>query len=313
MRGSGIYKIQSKVKPERIYIGSAINVKHRWENHLYYLRRNKHNSTKLQRHYNKYGESDLQFSVLIGCEKEDLIKTEQFFIDTYKPFFNTRPIAESNLGVKFTEEHKRKMSESSKGEKLSNEAKVKISRALREYFAKNEEARLRQGNHLRGKPGLRKGAVISEEAHRRISESNKGKKAWNLGKKASPEAIKNQSKAHIGQPSWNKGLKAKNPPWNKGLKGVVTWKMSDEAKQKISLAAKGNKRSLGYKHTEEAKQRMREKALGRKMSAEAIEKLRQRSMGNKNMSGKPRSEETKRKVSEGLKRYFASKRNSDRF
>jgi hypothetical protein len=31
---SSIYQIQSKIKPERIYIGSAVNIKHRWGIHL---------------------------------------------------------------------------------------------------------------------------------------------------------------------------------------------------------------------------------------------------------------------------------------
>ncbi len=27
---SGVYKIQSKIKPERIYIGSSVNINSRW-------------------------------------------------------------------------------------------------------------------------------------------------------------------------------------------------------------------------------------------------------------------------------------------
>jgi len=57
MRVSGIYKIQSTIKHERIYIGSAIYIKSRWAMHRYQLRNNKHSSQKLQRHYNKYSES----------------------------------------------------------------------------------------------------------------------------------------------------------------------------------------------------------------------------------------------------------------
>ena len=76
MKLPGIYQIQSKIKPQRIYIGSAINIQKRWWMHLFDLRKNKHSSSKLQRHYDKYGESDLQFSILLGCEKENLIKVE---------------------------------------------------------------------------------------------------------------------------------------------------------------------------------------------------------------------------------------------
>ena len=76
MKISGIYKIESKIKPERIYIGSAVNISRRWNWHYGALRNGRHHSLKLQRHYDKYGESDLQFIILLGCEKEDLIKIE---------------------------------------------------------------------------------------------------------------------------------------------------------------------------------------------------------------------------------------------
>jgi len=97
---SAIYKIQSLIKPERVYIGSAINIGNRWNIHLFKLRRKEHHSLKLQNHFNKYGEADLQFSILLGCDKEDLIKTEQYFIDSYKPWFNICQFAGSPLGSK---------------------------------------------------------------------------------------------------------------------------------------------------------------------------------------------------------------------
>jgi group I intron endonuclease len=117
MKISGIYKIQSKIKPKRIYIGSAKNILIRWKLHLRSLRLNKHHSALLQRHYNKYSESDLLFSVLLGCDKEDLIKTEQYFLDSYQPYFNICKIAGSSLGRKHSEESKKKMSESAKKRK----------------------------------------------------------------------------------------------------------------------------------------------------------------------------------------------------
>jgi group I intron endonuclease len=100
MKISGIYQIQSKIKPERIYIGSAININSRWNMHLFRLRKKEHHSIKLQNHYNKYRESDLQFSVLLGCDKGDLIKIEQYFIDSYNPWFNIAKKAGSALGIR---------------------------------------------------------------------------------------------------------------------------------------------------------------------------------------------------------------------
>ena len=85
---SGIYQIQSGKKPERTYIGSSVNVGQRWLDHLSALKRGNHINKKLQNHYNKYGKSDLIFSLIVGCDKEDLIGMEQFYIDSKKSWFN---------------------------------------------------------------------------------------------------------------------------------------------------------------------------------------------------------------------------------
>jgi len=53
-RQSGIYQIQSKIKPERIYIGSAINISERWDKHLRDLSKNRHHSDKLQNQVKKH-------------------------------------------------------------------------------------------------------------------------------------------------------------------------------------------------------------------------------------------------------------------
>lgn len=100
MKISGIYKIQSLIKPEKIYIGSAVNISNRWYRHREDLKNNTHGNSKLQNHYNKYGKDDLVFSVIVGCTKENLISYEQFYIDALSPVFNCRIIAQSNLGIK---------------------------------------------------------------------------------------------------------------------------------------------------------------------------------------------------------------------
>lgn len=179
MKSSGIYKIQSKTKPERIYIGSAVNIKHRWSQHLFDLRLNKHSSQKLQNHYNKYGENDLIFIITELCFPEFLTAREQHYINKLKPYFNICKIAGSSLGIKRSEEYKRKISEANKGHKHTKEWKIKISQ------------RMKGNKHALGSRG-------------------------SLGYKFTPEQIKKLSIAHKGQKSWNKGKKGLQVAWNKG-------------------------------------------------------------------------------------------------
>lgn len=180
---SGIYKIQSKLKPDRIYVWSAVDIFQRWRNHLSDLRLNKHHSSKLQNHSNKYGESDLVFSVLLGCAKEELIKHEQFFIDSINPFFNNCKIAGNSLGFKH-----------------SKESRIKISKSL-------------IGSNRHNKPH-------SEETKRKLSEYNKNQIPWHKGKAGvySDETLKKMSLAHIGQVAWNKNKHGLQIAWNKGLR-----------------------------------------------------------------------------------------------
>ena len=54
----------------------------------------------MQEHYNRYGEADLQFTFLVGCSRKNLMKTEQFFIDAFDPYFNLNKIAINNSGLR---------------------------------------------------------------------------------------------------------------------------------------------------------------------------------------------------------------------
>ena len=88
MRNCGTYKIQSIAKPTLCYIGSSINLLQRIGTHRCHLIKGTHQNKRLQEHSDKYGIDDLVFTILLECEKNVLIKTEQFFIDAYNPYFN---------------------------------------------------------------------------------------------------------------------------------------------------------------------------------------------------------------------------------
>ena len=155
---SGIYKIQSKSKPNRYYIGSSIDVKNRWRQHLNGLRNNKHGNPRLQNHYNKYGEDDLFFSIIVGCEAETLLMNEQYFIDSHLPYFNIQTSTTStNLGRKFSDEVKKRVSDAHKGIKQSEENKAKKSQSLKGKIPWNvgiptrQSTKEKQSIKLRGK------------------------------------------------------------------------------------------------------------------------------------------------------------------
>lgn len=213
---SGVYKIQSKIKPERIYIGSAVNIPRRWTDHLYMLARGSHHSVKLQRHFNKYGKNDLVFSVLIGCDKEDLIVTEQFYIDAYNPWFNILPKAGSMLGHKQTKESIQKSVENRRWYKHSEETKQKISeahkgkKASEETRAKLSVARQNMSEETKRKIAeAKRGTKISEEARIKMSETRKGRPAHNKGDIHSDETrkkISDKVRARYKDPEYIKKL-----------------------------------------------------------------------------------------------------------
>lgn len=144
MKISGIYKIHSLCKPNRFYIGSAIDISKRWSYHRVDLRNNRHGNNRLQKHFNKYGESDLQFSVLLECGSQDLLTREQDFIDALNPYFNICKVAGSSLG-----------------RTSSNATKEKI----------------RAYNKLHNiKPPSRSGVEVSDEARNNMRKAQKGNK-----------------------------------------------------------------------------------------------------------------------------------------
>jgi len=236
----GIYKITNTVNG-RFYIGSSQDIPLRWRQHKSHMNRNCHSNRHLQNSWNKHGEGSFTFEVLEYCEKERLIEREQFYIDNEKPAYNISPTAGNCLGVKRTDETKRKLSgkhngmygrsgESNPnyGKHHSEEARAKMSEAAKGRVF-SEETRAKMSLAGKGKPKIgetkrkmseaAKGRVFSEETRRKISEAAKGRKGSNLGRHWSEETKRKMSEA---------------------AKGRV---FSEETRRKISEAAKGRVRS----------------------------------------------------------------------
>lgn len=182
---TGIYKILNKING-KIYIGSTVNIEARWRRHKHDLNKNQHHNILLQRAWAKYWSVSFEFIILKICEREKLLENEQSYIDNLKPAYNLTPTAGNSLGVKHSEETRKRMSEAvkkrmtkevkllmsqqRKGKKLTEEHKAKIAAAgIGRIFS--EEAKAKMSKSATGK-------VVSVETRKKISEGNR-----NLGTK----------------------------------------------------------------------------------------------------------------------------------
>lgn len=279
---SGIYSITNKANGKR-YIGSAVNFRKRWNIHKCYLNKNKHHSAHLQNAWNKDGKEGFEFEIICYVEnKEKLIKIEQIFLDIYQSYdgrfgYNICSNAGNQLGNKLSEETKKKISNSTKGRIPWNKG-IPRTEETKEKLRQKNIGRKHTEETKRKLSEKNKGRKHTEEEKKKISKAKKGKKQ-NL----TEEQQKRVSESHKGKIPWNKGLKgaqkhseeSKNKmsesrkgrkAWNKGVP------QSEEIKEKISRAGKGNSRALGHKHTEETKKKMSEAQKGKKQSQETIDK-----------------------------------------
>jgi len=112
---SGIYCIENTINKKK-YIGSSKNVYKRRNRHFSELKCGKHKNCKLQSSYNKHGNDAFKFYVLEEISEEKLlIEAEQKYINDLKPEYNINLIANSSLGVKRSEETKKKVRQANLG------------------------------------------------------------------------------------------------------------------------------------------------------------------------------------------------------
>lgn len=104
---SGIYQIQNTVNGNK-YIGSAVNLRKRWNLHKTELNSGKHHNQHMQHSWNKYGKDIFKFNPIIICSKDNLIMYEQLCLDNLYPEYNICRIAGSQLGIKRSEQWREK-------------------------------------------------------------------------------------------------------------------------------------------------------------------------------------------------------------
>lgn len=103
----GVYRWINNFKG-KTYIGSFINLSVRFYTY-YSLRYLAKSNRPMERALLKYGFSNFSLEILEYCNLEDLLKREQYYLDTLKPEYNIVEIAGSTLGYKHSEESLKKM------------------------------------------------------------------------------------------------------------------------------------------------------------------------------------------------------------
>jgi group I intron endonuclease len=127
MNNSCIYKIKN-TKTGDEYIGSTLRgFEWRKCKHLRELKQNKHHNRHLQNAYNKYGEYNFQFEIIEKISNPILlIKKEQEWILKSSPVYNVMRDIKSHIGIKRSEETRKKISDALTGKHLSEETKQKL-------------------------------------------------------------------------------------------------------------------------------------------------------------------------------------------
>ena len=160
---AGVYLITNRCT-DKYYIGSACNLRKRWNQHRSDLRKEKHPNQHLQRSANKYGLDALEFEVLCFCLPKDLIYFEQRCIDWYKPEYNMRRLASSMLGYKHSEQTRLNMAKAHLG-KPNNWAGRSHSKETRSLMC--------SVNKLKGNGLI--GVAKSETSRQRTAETLKAR------------------------------------------------------------------------------------------------------------------------------------------
>src|SRR3712207_3226582 len=79
-RSSGVYQIRCAAT-NKIYVGSALDLRERWYRHRWSLRRGRHRNPHLQAAWDKYGESAFDIAILELVAAPELLRKEQEWIE----------------------------------------------------------------------------------------------------------------------------------------------------------------------------------------------------------------------------------------
>jgi|SRR5215207_513250 len=175
----GIYAIISP--GGSAYVGSSQNIRGRWAEHRYHLKRGTHHSSRLQAAYKKHG-SQLRFIVLEECSVDELVAREQFYISQLRARLNCASIV-NNVWT-------------------NPETREKYRRTYA-----SEEFRLSQGRILDAAREKRLVAVVSDEGHEFACMADAAR-FFGIKTSGIKHLVQTQHRGKLGI-----RLKRKNDPW----------------------------------------------------------------------------------------------------
>lgn len=270
----GIYKITSPTRC--IYIGQSIDcIRRKWV----YAGARCSDQFRIYNSIKKHGWNKHKFEIIHICEREDLNKMEEYYINLFQSYNSKYGMNLSMAATRgsVSEETRRRVSIALTGKKKSPEHVAKM-RAL----------------------------VRSEEHKRNISLSKKGKKG-----------VPHTEEWKIKMRNINLGRKHTQETRDKMLGRITT----QETRDKISIANKGKIRTeemvaklLGRPAWNKGKKFSAETRL--KMSISAKKKViteehrRKMNLGRVGCKRIPAPDDVKKKISDGVKRYYSKKRES---
>lgn len=259
------------------YVGQAKDVKKRYEKHISPsgLKGNNYKTRWIKKILSEGIKPEIL--VIDDCKLEEADDLETFWISTFKKeghrLTNTNWRGNhSNDGGCLSWEARQKISLSLKGHEVSLETRKILSEKNKGKIL-SEETRKKMSDFRKGKPfsGTRMEGPLSEESRLKISNANKGRK---------PPPLTDEGRKKISESS-------------------KKFRHTEESKKKISEANSGNIISETQKASIKEFMKGRAHNKGNNHSVETKKILSEKLSGDKHPQfGKPRSEETKRKIRE---------------
>lgn len=224
-RASGIYQITC-IPTGKIYIGSSVNLRKRWNDHQTRLNAGTQVNSMLQRAWNKYGAGAFCFDILEYCPDDCLLAREQFFLDTLRPYdpdigYNiARDAGAPMLGRKQSARSIQQRADANRGRKNSIEARQRMSEAQRGKQQSPETIKRRAAS-MRGKSpsvetrqklsAAHRGRIFTDETRLRMSDAAKRRGPPIAATKRAAEVNKGRKKSDAVR---QKMSKAAYKRWN---------------------------------------------------------------------------------------------------